>query len=199
MRIALTLAVLAASSCSPTPPAPVRAPSDRADSTIAATLEPCAIKLDPGSSSADQGSSRLSPDLYARALAPVVDGVCTCAQVDDEARIDVRIVPAEGEVRATAPDDERLNACLSEHVRPGRFVAFEPPAGVESAVTAPARMAPSRPGPVQKFRAKQHPGASVPPPSPPPVILVYSLTLDRARGTLRDTGGHHLPLLDDRN
>jgi hypothetical protein len=197
MRIATKLGVLALSSCTPAaPPTPVRAPATPVD-TIATTLEPCAIQVDPGSSSLDQGPSRLAPDLYARALAPVVEGLCACAHVDDQARIDVRIAPADGEVRATAPDDERLNACLAEHLRPGRFASFDPPAGIESAVTAPAHMAPSRPGPVQKFRAKQHAGPSVPPPAPPPVVLVYSLTLDRARGTLREAGGQHVPVHDD--
>jgi hypothetical protein len=199
MRIAITLAVLALSSCAPAPPAPVRVPVTSVDTSIAPTLEPCAIKLDRGPASPDQSPARLAPDLNARALAPVVEGLCACAQAEGEARIDVRIVPADGEVRATAPDDERINACLADHLHPGRFASFDPPAGIESAVTAPAHMAPARPGPVQKFRAKLHAGASVPPPAPPPVVLVYSLMLDRARGTLRDAGGQHLPVLDDRN
>jgi hypothetical protein len=30
------------------------------------------------------------------------------------------------------------------------------------------------------------------------VVLVYSLLLDRARGTLRDAGGAHVPVFEDR-
>ncbi|MGH7435985.1 MAG: hypothetical protein ACRENE_09950 [Polyangiaceae bacterium] len=197
MRLVLSIGALALGACTPAPSTPVRAPAAPADMGVAATLEPCAIKLDPPPAG-NERPARLSPDLDARARAPVLDGLCACAQADDEARLDVRIVPGEGEVRATAPDDERINACLAEHLRPGRFTAFDAPAGVESAVTAPAHMAPSHPGPVQKFRAKMHAGEAAPPPAPPPVILVYSLTLDRAHGTLRDAAGQHVPVLDDR-
>jgi hypothetical protein len=110
----------------------------------------------------------------------------------------VRIVPSDGEVRAGAPDDGRIDACLSEHLRPGRFAPFDAPAGVDGAVTAPSRMAPAHPEPVQRFQAKMHASVASPPAPAPPVVLVYSLTLDRAHDELRDGSGSHVPRFEDR-
>jgi hypothetical protein len=190
--------VLVLCGCAASAASSVRAPTTSRDAAPPAPLEACAIQVDPGAESGDHPAPRLARELYVRSLAPVVEALCACAQADDEARIDVRIIPAEGEVRASAPDDARIDGCLSERLRPGRFVRFDPPAGVEGAVTAPAHMAASRPDPVQKFRAKLHPGTSTLPPAPPPVVLVYSLVLDRRRSTLRETGGAHTPLFEDR-
>jgi hypothetical protein len=200
MRIAsmlgVPLLVFAGAGCAGGASPPVRAPVGASD-VASAPPEPCALKLDTGASRGGP-ASRLAPDLYGRALAPVVDALCACTGPEDQARIDTRIVPSNGEVRASAPDDGRIDACLSEHLRPGLFARFDAPPGVDGAVTAPARMAPSHPDPVQKFHAKQHPGSATPAAPPPPVVLVYSLMLDRPRNELRDASGPHVPAFEDR-
>jgi hypothetical protein len=196
MRIVTTLGFVVVTGCAAGAANPARAPGASGEASSAAPLEQCAIKVEPAPRT-ESTPRQLAPDLFARSLAPVVDALCACAQVDEEARIDVRIIPAEGEVRASAPDEARLDACLAERLRPGRFTRFDPPAGTEGAVTSPAHLAAAHPDPVQKFRAKLHPGATTAPPPPPPVVLVYSLLLDRDRNALRAVGGAHAPAFED--
>jgi hypothetical protein len=118
------------------PPTPVQAPEDDA----------CALKvLSASPRPADPGAG-MPADVYERALAPLVPALCSCTRRGDELRIEARIVPARGEVRARAPGDSAVDACLSRELAPGRF------APDKAAATAPLRAVLSVPLTVDRRR-----------------------------------------------
>jgi hypothetical protein len=174
------------------PPPPVAAHSTE-------PAEACTLRLDLPA--LDASASALPHDLYARALAPVVTALCACTQSEDRTRIQVQVLPERGEVRATAPDVSRIDGCLADRLRPGRFARFDVPPGVACGDDCgPHRnVAPSRPGPIERFEEKTHVarrdgGASA---SPPPVTLLYGLSVDRKRNEVRDRSGPHIPEVED--
>jgi hypothetical protein len=85
--------------------------------------EACGLKvLDSVAPHPAGTDARIAPEAYERALAPLVPALCACTHHDDELRIEALIVPARGEVRAHAPDDTSVDACLSRELAPGHFV-----------------------------------------------------------------------------
>lgn len=175
------------------PPAPVASAASDPPGVCSLKLAEPAVR--------DNAASRLPPELYARALAPVVTALCACTRDEDRTRIQVRVLPERGEVRATAPEEPRIDACLADQLGPGRFARFDVPPGAACADCSPVHLAPSRPDAVEHFRAATHPkgakahGASA---TAPPATLVFALSLDRRRNDLRDASGPHLPDVDDR-
>jgi hypothetical protein len=162
--------------------------------------EPCSLTL--RATAGSEGSpARLPPDLYARALAPVVAALCACPPPEDRTRIRAQVLAERGEVRATAPEEPRVDACLAGQLKPGRFTAFDVPPGVQRGAPSTAHLAPARPGPVEQFRAKVRGDTSRPrtnDASPAPAPLVYALTFDRKENELRDATGPRTPDFDDR-
>jgi hypothetical protein len=200
MRASPGLCAVLLAGCGGTTASATTSPPPTVASHSIEPAEACALRLDLPV--LDASASALPLDLYARALAPVVAALCACTQSEDRARIQVQVLPERGEVRATAPDVSRIDGCLAERLRPGRFTRFEVPPGVECGDDCGPRrnVAPSRPGPIERFEAKTHlssrrdGGASA---SPPPVTLLYALSVDRKRNELRDRSGPHVPDLED--
>jgi hypothetical protein len=144
-------------------------------------------------------SAHIAPELYSRVLDPVARALCSCTRSEDRTRVQATVTPSLGEVRANAPAEPRIDACLGDQLKPGRFAAFDAPPGLKEAETIPARLSPARPGPVEQFRAKRHavPAKQTSPAPTPTTTLVYSLVVDRKRGALRDAAGPHVPDDDD--
>jgi len=67
----------------------------------------------------------MPPDVYTRAMAPLVPALCACTHHGDQVHVEARVVPAKGEVRAAAPDDPGVDACLARELAPGRFARDE--------------------------------------------------------------------------
>ncbi len=200
MRALLGLWTVLAIGCGGAPGASPSAPTAPIVSRATDPPEVCSLKLaEPAAR--DKAASRLPPELYARALAPVVTALCACTRDEDRTRIQARVLPERGEVRATAPEEPRIDACLADQLKPGRFARFDVPPGAECADCSPVHLAPSRPGPVEHFRATTHPEAAKSPAAgatAPPATLVFALSLDRKRNDLRDASGPRVPDVDDR-
>jgi hypothetical protein len=115
--------------------------------------------------------------VFERALGPVLLAVCACAHPGDEVSLVARMLPNEGEVRATAPDDAVVDRCLRSRLDPGRFapIAFEEASeSASSADRAPSRVAsPSAP------HVPHAPPADVVRPGRPHVAIAVPLVLTR--------------------
>jgi hypothetical protein len=81
----------------------------------------CELKVLSSAPGPSDTRSRMPAEVYERALAPLVPALCACTRRGDELPIEARIVPARGEVRARAPGDATVDACLSRELAPGRF------------------------------------------------------------------------------
>lgn len=91
----------------------------------APAVDACTLRfLAPARSTSD---SRLPmpPEVYTRAMAPLVPALCACTHHGEQLHVEARVVPAKGEVRAVAPDDPGVDACLARQLAPGRFARDE--------------------------------------------------------------------------
>jgi hypothetical protein len=139
-------------------PAPSAVPASARDAPAAIAAPAPEIAGDCPLTLPDQVAARASIDrapreLYERAIPPVLRALCACTRSGD--RVDVRasIAPKSGEVRASAPDQPTVNACLARQLNPGVFEPFDLDARACADCGPHHLAAPARPERIAAFQA----------------------------------------------
>jgi hypothetical protein len=135
-------------------------------------------------------------EVYERAFASVIPALCACTEPGGDARVDLRIVPGRGEVRATAPEDAHLDACLGARLGTGHFEPIDVAVASDCVDCGPRHVAaPSRPDRLARFGSPAHADVTATRPASPVArqVVEYALLVDRRAEQIRDAAAVHVP------